>query len=307
MVDFILSEHESLARERGLSLPLAGLSVGAPIDVKSGLVLKSGPLWGPRAEPFDLLTPLKRKRREILWAIGNDVTAVLLRYVEEIHDQTCAKVLLVTISTGIGARLFDCRRGAIPLDPSNRLQGEIGHLTVEASFRGRRLQCACECGGASHLNAYSSGRALDTLLRNLPDLASDSIALSALAGSYEDGGATADDRRQAFRSGVIAKDPLALEILDFLARPLAGLLATILSHDPLVDAIVLTGGVVDALQQPYVDSLNRQFIEYGMFQVDEGYLKRRLRIAPSDDHGGLIGAGYLALAVASGRETYAFK
>ena len=70
---------------------------------------------------------------------------------------------------------------------------------------------------------------------------------------------------------------------------------------------VLTGGVVDALQQPYVDSLNRQFIEYGMFQVDEGYLKRRLRIAPSDDHGGLIGAGYLALAVASGREIYAFK
>ena len=33
LVDFILSEHESLAREGGLSLPLAGLSVGAPIPV----------------------------------------------------------------------------------------------------------------------------------------------------------------------------------------------------------------------------------------------------------------------------------
>ena len=310
LVDFIIEEYESLEREGNLALFVAGLSIGAPVDARSGLVLKSGPLWGPHAKPFDLLARLKQKRQGTFWAVGNDVTAAILRYVNDIKVPPCAKVLLITVSTGIGARLYDFRRRAIPLDAANGLQGEIGHLPVEAVFRGQRLRYNCECGGASHLNAYSSGRALDVLLRELPDLARDALGRSILAYAYANGGATLDTRRQAFCSGVDEKDPLALEILDFLTRPLAGILATILTHDPLVDAIVLTGGVVDGLQRAYVHSLNQQFMNCDMFHAigtDHGYLSRRLRLAPADDHGGLTGAGYLALAAARGRQVYAFK
>jgi glucokinase len=216
---------------------------------------------------------------------------------------------LVTVSTGIGARLYDYHRQAIPVDAVNGIQGEIGHIPVEAVFRGRRISYRCDCGGESHLNACSSGRAIGSLLRELPHLAFETLNGSALGSAYCSGDETDESRHTTFRSAVAAGDALALEVLDFLTRPLARMFATILTHDPLVDAIVLTGGVVDALGSRYVESLNQQFIEYDMFQVtkaDPNYLRRRLRVAPPDDQGGLIGAGYIALAAASGRKIYAF-
>jgi predicted NBD/HSP70 family sugar kinase len=305
LADYIVVEADHLALRLGGPTAKAGISLGAPVNARSGLVLKSGPLWGPLAQPFDLMAALRQRRPDVSWSVANDVTTALLRYVHDCMEEPRVRVLLVTISTGIGARLYDFHRKGVPVDAVHGIQGEIGHIPVDATFRGRRLTFTCDCGGPSHLNAYASGRGLDALLRELWKIKPAGFRASAIAEI----GADVDDnaRRAAFAAAVRSQDPLALELLDCITKPLAAVFAILLTHDPLIDTLVLTGGVVDALGGAYVESVNRQFLAHGLFQVterDPDFLMRRLRIAPPDDKGGLIGAGYLVAAAE--REIHVF-
>jgi glucokinase len=304
LAEWLVSETDRLAGLAAMPVATAAISMGAPVDPHTGLVLQSGPLWGPEAREFDFLAVLTARRPALRWVVANDVTAALLRHVGEAPDPPQGRVLLITVSTGIGARLYDGARGGIPLDPVHGLQGEIGHLPVEARFRDRPVGWRCDCGGDGHLNAYASGRALDALLEVRPAWAPDDLARSAMCGLAA---ASPAGRRDVFRLGVESADPLALEALDFATRPLARMLTTLLTFDPILESVILTGGVVDAIGDAYLDSLARQFNAAGLFQItprDPDYLRRRLRRAPADDHGGLIGAGRLALLPAA---PYAFE
>lgn len=296
LADYIVDEAGRLAHIAPGAVLRASIAMGAPVDARTGLVMQSGPLWGPRGGDFDLLGDLGRRMPQLHWTICNDVTAALVRYVADAGEGLRGRILLITVSTGVGARLYDCARQSTPLDPVHGIQGEIGHLRVDAAFRGTRLSLDCDCGAPSHLNAYASGRGLDALLRGIDKLAPTDLSAKQPA-----------QRRREFASAVRSGDPLALDVLDCATRPLAQILATTLTCDPLIDTIVLTGGVVDALGQDYLDSLDRQFCDIGLFQItsrDPDYLKRRLRLAPPDDHGGLIGAGRLALSTTP---PYAFE
>lgn len=293
LADYLLAETVRLTGLTATPNLNASISMGAPVNARSEILMQSGPLWGPHAQDFDLLTTLRERLPQVSWTICNDVTASLLRYVGDPEMALSGRVLLITVSTGIAARLYDCARQAVPLDPVHGLQGEIGHLRVEAQLRGKSIPMICDCGGEGHLNAYSSGRGMASLLACLDRLPLD-LSASRLAAALADPPAA---RRPQFVTAVREGDPAALELLDFITRPLANILSTLLTCDPLMETIVLTGGVVDALGNAYVDSLNRQFCAVGLFQISErdpDYLKRRLRLAPPDDDGGLVGAGRLA-------------
>jgi len=249
----------------------AGVSIGAPVNAHDCTVLGSGPLWGPSARPFRLLDRLSEALPEVHWHVLNDVTALLAPYMEA--PDPIRKTLLITISTGVGSRLFDHRSGRIPHDATHGVQGEIGHLAVTFELDGEVVNRRCECGGWNHLNAFSSGRGIAQTLQHLG--------------------------LQTFKQQLDAGEAKARTLLDAFVTPISRVLATGLSLDPEIDRIVITGGVAQGLGQHYRDALQRTFIRDGLYQIsdnDPHYLTRRLVWEEPDESGGLRGAGmYVAM------------
>ena len=297
---FVIQRTQEMRRDGGLDLPVASVSIGAPVNAHDHTVLGSGPLWGPTAKPFKLQTSLCEAVPDIEWYVVNDITALLAPYMcvhARSGDLSFRKTLLITVSTGIGSRLYDHRTGSIPYDPIHGVQGELGHLTLAFELDGQIVSRCCECGSSNHLNAFSSGRGIAQILKSLPTL-SPRIhgALSARpAAAWEQ--AADDDRLGVFKVQLDRDNQSATALLDALVTPLTRTLAAALSLDPEIDRIVITGGVAHGLGRHYRESLERTFLRDGLYQVSERdprYLARRLHWEDPDDFAGLRGAGIYA-------------
>jgi glucokinase len=158
---------------------------------------------------------------------------------------------------------------------------------------GKELSFRCDCGGANHLNAFASGRGILNILRSRAEFAW--------------GRAPDSEILRRFTEGIQNADRNSIAILDAATAPLAETLAILLTHDPVIGTIVLTGSVVHQLEPEYTASLNRQFLHHGLFLItdsDPNYLKRRLTVDTPDDSSGLIGARYLVEAHRSERPVY---
>jgi 2-epi-5-epi-valiolone 7-kinase len=294
LTDFILTRTREMQAARQPELRVAGVSVGAPVNTNNRTLLGSGPLWGPTAGVFPLEATLSKAIPELQWHVVNDITALLARYMDE--PAPLKKTLLITVSSGVGSRLFDHRAGRIPYDSIYGVQGEIGHLTLTFELDGRVINRRCECGGWNHLNAFASGRGIAQILRILPNL---TAPLGMLFFDSADLWQQADDsyRLNAFKGSLEEGNSTAIELLDALVTPLSRTLAATLSLDPEIDRIVMTGGVVHGLGKHYREALQRTFLRDGLYQIterDPHYLARRLVWEDADDFGGLRGAGLYA-------------
>ena len=296
LAHYLIETVARIADDAGEPAPVAvGISIGAPVDAHSGIVLGSGPLWGPDARPIDLIARLRRLDPEHAWVLINDVSAALLRCVADLSvDDDLTKLTLVTVSTGIAARTYDLADGEIPTDRLSGVQGEIGHLPVEFRFRGRVFDQACECGGLNHLNAFVSGRGMAATLARIA--ADEGLIEGSMLGRLGRGpgpaGAVGD-----LAEAVRAQDPLARAVLDAFTKPLADILLTHLALDPLVERVILTGGVVHAFGAAYLRSLIAHLMASGLYQISDRnprVFDERFVLGPSDDRSGLIGAAIAA-------------
>lgn len=294
LTDFVIHRAREM-QEMGQSMFRVGcISVGAPVNDSDKTVLGSGPLWGPTAGPFPLEQTLKREMPELQWHVVNDVTALLAPYMD--GPGTWKKTLLITISSGVGSRLYDHRAGQIPYDGTYGIQGEIGHLTLTFEFDGRVVSRQCECGGWNHLNAFSSGRGMAQILKTLPNL---TVYFGDLFPDSTEFWQRVDDsyRLNAFKEKLEEGNGAAVSLLDAFVTPLSRTLAVALSLDPEIDRIVMTGGVVHGLGRHYREAMQRTFVRDGLYQISEHdpcYLARRLFWEGADDFGGLRGAGLYA-------------
>lgn len=275
--------------------PKVGISMGAALNAHDGFVYGSGPLWGPAATPFDLRAALQEVSAQTEWHIINDVTAALAHYCWVTESDRYRKALLVTISSGIACRVYDKRLRYVPVDDIYGLQGEIGHLPVHAELDGSRLGDVCGCGKDYHLNSVSSGQAVIRLLgelsRRLPDRmrCSELRSMSPTAAGFE--------RLAAFKHALGREDRLARDILDAIIKPLAEFFRVMLTLDPELDRIVLTGGLLQFLHPFYFDGLLRSLERDGLYiltDLDPGYFSRRLFLVPEAEEAGMLGAGLLA-------------
>ncbi|NTF59382.1 ROK family protein [Agrobacterium rhizogenes] len=302
LVDYLVERVSELGSDTGVAFRVASIALGAALNPRTGEVYNSGPMWGPSCRRFNLKDKLVQRLPAFEWYLHNDVSASLFEYVLNASAER-EKSILITVSSGIGARLFDGTKGCIQIDRNNGMQGEIGHLQVSPTFRKVPLQFQCDCGGPCHLNAYSSGRGIANLIRYVESSHRSSFRNSQLRAIRN----AEQSVETVFREAIFSEDDLAIEILNSATRPLAGILATILTHDPLIDRIVLTGGVVNALGERYINSLNQQFADIGLFQVTEqepDFLRRRLHVTRNDDLAGLMGAAYLGRVAISGQDPY---
>lgn len=282
LLDFVLERLRELGSKRHIDT--ASISLGAPVNAHDSTVLGSGPLWGPQGRRFKLHARLHEAMPTMTWHLINDVTALLTCYTED--GVGCHKTMLVTVSTGIGSRLYDHHTARIPYDPKHGVQGEIGHLACTFELEGRSLKRQCECGGWNHLNAFSSGRGIAQTLREWPALSSEESDSQRLA---------------AFCKRLDSGDTEAASLLDAFVTPLSRVLLTALCLDPDIDRIVITGGVVRGLGQHYRDALQRSFARDGLYQIsdtDPSYLSSRLLWDDADDLSGLRGAGLHAVRLA---------
>lgn len=291
MVEFITARMQELCAAHPRQVKRVSVSVGAPVNARNGIVLGSGPLWGPAAGPFPLQERLQRALPPFSWYVFNDITALLAPYMRT--DSVYAKTMLITVSSGIGSRLFDHRRGSIPFDGEHGVQGEIGHLVCTFELSGRRLDRYCECGGRNHINAFASGRGIAATLKSIAALEAGCARISPDAWLEADDGY----RCKAWQAALAEGNESAETLLDAFVQPLARILAAALTLDPQIERIVMTGGVVHGLGKCYRDALQRVFRHEELYQItarDPDYLNRRLYWEEPDDFSGLRGAGLYA-------------
>lgn len=287
LLDYLAETAEELAARHGASL--ASLSLGAAMNGLTGEVYGSGPLWGEYSQRFDPRAALAERAPSLRWTVLNDVSAALLAYADSLPQSQARKVMLVTVSTGIACRVLDMRSRSIPLDEFG-LQGEVGHLPVQLNYQGRPVELACDCGGAGHLAAYSSGRGI--------------AALTAWLRGEEDGMWQESDYRrlrkqglseeEAFAGAVEQRDTFAMLLLRLATRPMAAWLRCALTLDPELDRIALAGGVCAGLGEHYREALLGHLREQGVYLssgFDPDYFSRRIHLAQPGQTSGLLGAG----------------
>ena len=292
LADFLIQEVSRFSHVMGFPLLSAAISLGAALNAGTGLVLNSGPLWGPGSGEFDLLAALRRRDSKTSWHLWNDITANLLYHSTAPGFEQHAKISLITVSTGIGMRTYERSGPTVPVDRDHGLQGEIGHLPIHFLFCGKRIELHCDCGGKNHLNAFCSGRGIGRVLEYAASAPLEKPGASWMhelrfAGSEE-------ERKKAFTAAVIRGETSAVQVLHCFTRPLAEVLAWLFTIDPAIERVIFTGGVVESLGESYMESLLNNALEIGLYQVtnrDPAYFSRRVVMADTEDRAGLIGAG----------------
>lgn len=88
----------------------SSISLGAAIDHAEGTLYASAPLSGADTSAFPIVQRLAETRPETEWHVVNDVTAALLAYRDAAPEASGDKILLTTISTGMGPGAYFRRR-----------------------------------------------------------------------------------------------------------------------------------------------------------------------------------------------------
>lgn len=270
---------------------VVGVSFGAALDQRTGMVYASAPLWGAHTGSFDLLAELNEARPDVRWHVINDVTAALLHVASTPCARDLRKVLLMTVSTGIACRTIDQRTGEIPLDGCG-LQGEIGHLPATVTIDGVPVELRCDCGQRCHVAAFSSGPGISRLSEVLRQQRGHDWESSALGLRLAHGEAFEPALAGALDSG----DALAADLLEAAAKPIADVVRTALCLDPEIDLVALTGGVVAGLGEHHRAAVLAHLTREGLYLTsarEPSWIPDRVLLSEAN---GLIGAGLAVLA-----------
>lgn len=281
------------ARHSELETPFenVAISFGGALNAHNGEVYNAGPIWGKNCgSKLELQKILSSRLPHFKWKIVNDISAHLMWYVRNYSRINYGKTLLITISSGIGCRIYDHTTKSIPVDAALGIQGEIGHVPISFILNGAPYHSLCDCGGRDHLNAFCSGNALE---RNWKDYLN-SIPSSNLSKSPNDLEPAAVMLKKLLQNSSTEGQT----ILSCLTTPVAQALQNILTMDPAINEVVFTGGLFHTLSPFYMDSMYAQFEQMGHYIVDD-FDSARLRslfiASPEDSLAGIKGAAEFSL------------
>lgn len=221
-------------------------------------------------EPLELQARLEAMLPKPV-SLGNDVSVGALAEHRCGAGRGADDMLAVFVGTGVG--------GGLILDGALRsgeggLAGEIGHITVEAEGR------ACGCGQSGHLEAYAGKSGIEREARRLAANGHSSLLVDQLQ--------TGSLKSRQLSEALEANDPVTVQLVAAAADALAlaiGNVATVLD----LRLVVLGGGVVGKLGQPFLDQIS-QSVHFG--GVGANFVE--LRLAQRMDDAGSVGAALLA-------------
>lgn len=287
LTELIIENSVRLRSRVDADLSSVAVSIGAAVNARTGTVMGRGPLWGAVGSDIDLAAELAARDPSSSWLVVNDLTASVTHHAHEASGEGLTRLSLLTVSTGIALRTFDFVSSSVPVDPVSGLQGEVGHRPIAFSAAGGQ-SLRCDCGGLDHLNAYCSGRGIESVL---------------LARGWDVEGAEGDyARSRSFARAVKRSDRDASALFRELVAPVAETLLMALTVDPAIGRVVVQGGVPQ-LFSSYRDVLVSEMARIGLYgyaQNDRESFDRLIDVAPLDGIAELRGAARLALMNGTG-------
>jgi len=265
-----------------LRLNQLAISFAGPID-SSGRVLNAATIWGTKVGypvPLKDLVEGSLKLRSI---IANDITAAAYGY----GNMPCYKryplICVITVSSGIGAKVYDVRANKVLIDESG-FGGEIGHFVYSFSDSAP----PCECGGKGHLGALASGRAAEELARRLAQEKRETFQQSSFFHSLGPESITAEQIAEGAKIG----DRFALGVINRLTFPLAHVISCIALAIG-VKRFIIIGGFALGAGYPYLNSLRKNLKNIGVFCLNDEEVEEMVTLGELE-YPELIGIGLIA-------------
>lgn len=260
------------------------VSFPGPID-PHGNILQAPTLTGDDSDIPDFRADLEHAFGRPAFLI-NDLSAAAWY----LSTTTLGRFLVVTVSSGIGSKLFD---PAVGVFDDVAFAGEIGHTVVDSSPHAPR----CDCGGRGHLGAIASGRGIERMARARAGSAPDAFELSACVTRHRATATTLTNEAHlvpALRAG----DPWATDVVahcsGFLARTLVSSIVV-----GGLQRVVVIGGFALAAGDAYLNLLReaaRECCDYPLFRDS---MAERLVLGAVHEEACLLGAGVYAVRAAA--------
>lgn len=203
--------------------------------------------------------------------VANDVNCGAVAEHRHGAGRGLSDLLAVFVGTGVGGGLI--LEDRLVVGPRGKA-AEIGHVTVTPAGR------PCGCGGAGHLECYAGRAGMDGEVRRRVAAGSTEF-LDELAGS-------GPVKSRHLAAGLEAGDETTVELIGQATDALALVIGNAAALLDLT-RVVLGGGVVDRLGQPFIDDIlaSSDFGGFGPESVE-------IRAAHRLDDGGVVGAAVLA-------------
>ncbi len=254
------------------SIQAIGIGAPGPLDPETGVVIFA-PNLGWRDVP---LKAELQARTGLPTFVDNDVNVGTLGEHAFGAAQGVQNVVGIFVGTGIGGGII--LKGEL-FHGASKTAGEIGHIIVKAD--GPR----CGCGTRGCLEAIASRTAMAKQFRKAIRKKGKKSVLTKLTNGD----------LSVIRSGVLvkairAKDKLTLKVFKKATKYLGiGIGSVVNFLNP--DMIVLGGGVVEALDDTFIDNIRAYAEKYALPNTLNGVQIVRAKLG---DNSGILGAAALA-------------
>lgn len=284
LVETIIAVVRQLQRRYpSLQLRQVGIAMAGPITAQ-GVVRHASGLWGSGGCNFPLAARLRR-RLALRWRVVNDMTAAAAYYGSLPRFRRYRWIAVITVSSGVGSKVFDTQRGEVLLDPAG-VSGELGHVRIDDSPTALR----CECGTRGHVQGLCSGRAAERIARATARANHRQFQRSRLWRMT--GGNAARITTFHLASAIRAHDGVAQGILDRVTTPLAQAIAVLVGTVG-IERVVLIGGFALGVGTPYLRAIQQHLMRLGCYGRAPSQIKALVCLGEPGDVHGLIGAGLM--------------
>jgi glucokinase len=197
------------------------------------------------------------------------------------------RFVVVTISSGIGSKVFD-RTSCLGVLDDVPYAGEIGHVVVDSSHGAPQ----CDCGGTGHLGAIASGRGIERAARQRAAHDGEAFRNSLCASKF---GASSTDlnNEEHLVPAALAGDEWALGVIFRCTEPLAKTLAALTAAMGL-DLIAVVGGFAQSLGSVYLEILEKSMENQHHFPSFPKFKSGFIEMQPPEDEVCLLGAATYA-------------
>lgn len=241
LIDRLVEIIEKVIDDSGLQRSeIIGVGCSAPglVDHCKGQVITAPniPSW---RDGYELGTELQ-KRLHLAVSVDNDANLGTLGEATYGAGKGISDLVGIFVGTGIGGGIFidgNLRRGR------RWLAGEVGHVTVQ------RNGVPCVCGLTGHVDAYAAGGPINRRLKLAADLGESAFLLGILQQNE-----SSIFSGEAILNAIAIGDQATHRIIKDAQEVLGLLIADLVSIlDP--DCVVLGGGVIESLGEPFIQGI----------------------------------------------------
>src|SRR3989344_1652694 len=283
LIDMIIKQIKAYRKTYNF-INTIGLSFPAAIT-NDGIAHKVPTIWGKEGAGYPLYEKLKSSMPDVKWIIANDITAAANRYGRMQKYKTLDYLCVVTVSSGIGSKVYDVQSKKVILDKMS-IGGELGHVQYDLS----KKSPMCDCGGRGHIACFSSGRAVERTAQIMAKTAPDKFIQSLLGKLCQEPEKITNHK---FVEATQLQDKFPLAILDKTTFPLAYSMGY-LSGTIGVGKFIMIGGFALNSGEIYLESLKRNLRKIEFFSRKPEDVENLVDLGINDDNDCLIGIGLLA-------------